>query len=414
MSETSQSLSITEEQAGQIFGSSHLVDPESVHQPEFTTRVGVNVRFADTRLGLKDDPGAPEERYLVTGNTVPRLCGAMGSCAANACGLADRPMSLLERQDADCAVANTAEAFDGRTGFIITPTNNEAVFMWEENSFRAVTITDERDREVTVLNKVKAASVFVFSENDISDEIFVGANNADNSFIVATTEVEGLRYALVASSSRLNLGDRESTDQIFRKGVEGILDRHELEGVDRQHVLEIMMMDIHVGYSASLKNFKHDVRLPEEGSDAANELIAANGLSSYDELTPTIVMSGKKGQYPGALDHGEVYGAFEAENDIDIPRSPAGCPGFGEYCYIHYPKITERTIVSQLADMGMRAENIVYDLENVIDPASEENRLASNRRMQLAGVPILKTLRSVNGAVISFPSRQTWEWFGEG
>lgn len=407
-----ETLNISADQAQQIFGTTAITDPEAFHGDQFMTAAGVSLQFGDQRLGLFNDFDALGERFTVPGNTVPRLCGALGACAASECGLGSRPMALWERQAEDCAAANTVEAFDGRPGFVITPAGegiNRAVFLWDEGSSQAVTALDENGHEQIMFRKAAPGSVLVFSEHDVEQNaeegVFVAANNADNSLGTATLELDGVRYAMVFSSSRLNLGDRDSDARLLQKGLDGILDRHNLAGEERQRAVENLHIQIDIGYSAGLKNFKHDVRLPEEGSAYANELIEANGLASYSELTPTIVMSGKAGQYPGALEHGEVYGAFEAENDIDVPRGVGGCPGFGEYCYIHYPKITERTLVSQLVEMGLQPEKVSYDASRVIDPASVENRLASNRRMQLAGVPLSKTLRSVNGVAVAFPQR---------
>lgn len=411
----SKSLELTPPQTEQVFGNTELAEVAAQHGETFLTEAGVQLQFGDERLGLREHFVKEEvdgvvryrktENYEVVGNTVPRLCGALGSCAAAQCGLAELRMTFEQRRDKDCADANAMLAFGGRQGFLITPTNNEVMMLAQEASYDEVVTVDENGERQVMFGKVKPASVLIIGEHDIPEEgVFVGANNADNSLIATTFVFDGVRYALVSSTSRLNLGDRDADAQLMRKAIEQIADRHGLEGVERQRAIADLKIRFDVGYQASLRNFAHQVRVPEEGSEAARALMEANGLSSYEELTPTIVMSSRHGgQYPGALEHGEIYGAFEAENDIDSPRKIGGCPGHGELCYIHYPKITERTQRTQLEEMGVSAENITYDASRSIDPASVDNRLASNRRMQLAGVPLNKTLRSINGVAVRFP-----------
>ena len=89
----------------------------------------------------------------------------------------------------------------------------------------------------------------------------------------------------------------------------------------------------------------------------------------------------------------------------ESPRGLGGCPGDGELCHINYPKITRRTRVGELVQMGVPEKSIAYDNSRAIDTASSDNRYASNRRMQLAGIPKDRTLRTVNGVTIKFPPR---------
>ncbi len=431
-------LLLTPQQAVEVFGTTELAKPEAIHGEPFVTANGVELQFGATTLGLAySSAPAGDAELRVTGNTLmhsnadPRGCDA-AECTVSVCGLAQFALSNDRRRGYNCAAANTLLGRGERPAFVITPTNNNVVFLSDADSYENVTAQDEYTQEQTLFGKVRAASTLVVSEHDIpegADGIDVLMNGADSSLAVESTEVEGTRYILVSCSSRPNLGDRSPNEQIVRRGYEAILDRHGLEGAARQRAINEAQFEIHIGYSASLENFAHRVGVPElqvpEALQDANlarltpeqqallsgpsryalTLLKKNGLIDHDtgeivgRLTPKVVMDD---QYPGALEHGEIYPEFEARSGIDAPYTNGGCPGDGQLCHVHYPKITQRTLVTQLEAIGVRPEHIFYDNSRAVDPASEENRLASNRRFQLAGIPANRTPRSVNGVSVSF------------
>jgi hypothetical protein len=438
-----EALIITEPQAVEIFGSAELATPGSLPGEALTTRHGVVVEFGATTLGLKP---AEDGKFQVTGNTVPRLCEAADGCSATACGLGGLAISNDMRREANCAAANTVPGVEGPENYVMTPLSNDIVFFGDEGVSKPINVKNEQGETVTLFQKVVTGSVLIISEHDLpkdSKGVTVDLNLADSVVGVETYELENTRYAAIVYSSRESLGDRGGTARLLYNAHNVILDRHGLQGEARQEALRSMDPQIEIGYSASLKNFAHEVRVPEiklpEGMtprEALNIMKAENearlkpaerdqrlsGPTKYglqlaeknglidaetgeltDRITPTQLMDD---QYPGALVNGEIYGQFEGESNLEeSPRGPEGCPGDGERCHINYPKITKRTRVQELLDLGIPEENISYNNSGAIDSASQDNRLASNRRAQLAGVPINKTLRSVNGVTIKFPPR---------
>jgi len=434
---SSETLVVTADQVTQLFGSTEQINPEAMHGETFMTPAGVQVRFGDSRLGVVRDPESDDETFRITGNTVPRLCGALGSTCATVCGLADRAMSMADRQALDCASANAARAFEGRPGFMVAQTNNEVVFLSDEGSYKDVTMRDENGTEQTVFGKAKPGAVLVIAESDIRENaesgIFIGANNADNSFGIATFALDGERYALTFSSTRLNLGDRDQDAQILRKAIDGILDRRGIFGDERAQMIADLQVQIDIGYSAGIDDFAFDIRIPKYEppeelanidirdltaeqikllsveSQNARHLLLVNG--HIDENGK--VKEGEAGRikpsefmnfwYPGALLNGEIIGHPEVELKLYTPRTEEGCPGDGELCHVDYVKITQRTLKTQLVEMGIPEESIVYNTDQIINTASSDNRLASNRAMDLVGIDVKKTLRSVNGAMVAFP-----------
>jgi len=404
----SETLVVSDDQAPKIFSSLEDRAPAVAFGEKFITIHGVEEQFGHTTLALRK----VEEGYAVPGNTVPRICAALGKCAADSCGLAERLMSNDDRRAEDCAAANTEVLFDGKPGFVLTPTEGEnpakVVFLKDgSEAYDDVNVLDEAGNPVRLFRKVKQASSFVVSEHDpIVREnpqgIFLAMNGADSSFGVATLEVDETRYAVAFCSSRPNLGDRGPDYQILRLAIEGILDNAGLEGQARADALQNLQVQIDIGYSASLENFAHDVRVPKAGTPYADKLVAKYGLTDASELTPKQVM---EDQYPGSLSHDEVYPHSNVELGIDEPYREGGCPGDGELCHIHYPRITERTLRKQLEAMGIPDTNVLYDNSRAIDPASKDNDLASNRLFQLAGVPVAQTLRTAQGASVRFTQR---------
>ncbi|HSX34205.1 MAG TPA: hypothetical protein VLF62_01000 [Candidatus Saccharimonadales bacterium] len=438
-----EALIITQPQAVEIFGNTEPAAPGSLPGEALTTRHGVVVEFGATTLGLQP---AEEGKFQVTGNTVPRLCEAADGCTATACGLGDLAISNDMRREANCAAANTIPTPEASEAYVMTPLSNNIVFFGDEGVSKPINVQNEQGETETLFQKVATGSVLIISEHDLADKpdgVSVKLNLADSVVGVETHELEGTRYAAVFYSSRENLGDRDGAARLLYNTHNAILDRHGLQGEARQEALRKMNPQIEIGYSASLKNFAHEVRVPEytvpagmtskevvdivlaeEGAKVPvadrdkritgptryalqlmrkHEIIDTQTGEVLDSITPTQLMDD---QYPGALVSGEIYGQFEGEAGLEeSPRGPQGCPGDGERCHINYPKITKRTRVQELLDLGIPEENISYNNSGAIDSASQDNRLASNRRAQLAGVPINKTLRTVNGVTIKFPPR---------
>jgi len=425
------------------------IRPGMVGGEQLTTKHDVEVQFMATTLGLTQHA---EGDWQVIGNTVPRLCEAADGCSAIKCGLGEVALKNDTRRWIDCAAANTEPPFDGRPGFVMTPLSPDVVFLGDEGAYQPVTAKQPNGEQQPFFQKVNTGSALVISERDMSkipgseEGIYVGLNLADSVVATQTLEVNGNRYAVVLYSSRENLGDRPEKFQIARNAVNGILDREGLTGDARAEAIDKLTVQIDVGFSASLKNFAHKVRVPEivlpDGMTAreALEIVAAenrnkvkpadrdkrlsgptryglqlaekNGLIDAEtgeltgEVTPTQLMDD---QYPGALESGEIHGGLEISRGImDAPRrGPKGCPGHGELCHIDYPKINQRTRTGELVALGVRPENITYNNANAIDPSSRDNMLPSNRDLQLEDVAIIRTPRTVQGAVIKFPPRHT-------
>jgi hypothetical protein len=439
-----EALIIDQTAAVNIFGSAEQARPEATHGEPFVTQHGVELTFGGTTLGLTE---REDGSFHITGNTVPRLDEA-ANCSATKCGLGELAMTNEYRRQLNCAAANTTLAFNGLPGYVLTPLNNAVNFFSDESVSTPVTALDEIGAPMTFFNKVKTGSVLVVSEHDLADHpdgAFFALNLADSVIATETTEVNGTRYAAIIFSSRESLGDRDGDAQLGRKTVEMILDREGIiDPAQRAQAVSELSVQIDIGYSASLRNFAHEVSVPEitlpEGMSAGqaleimsaeaaaktppkdrdkrlsgptrygltlaqeNNLVSSESGNLTDRVTPTQVMAD---QYPGALENGEIYGQFEGEAGLEeSPRGPGGCPGDGELCHINYPKITKRTRVGELVQMGVPKENIAYDNSRAIDTASPDNRYASNRRMQLEGIPKDRTLRTVNGVSIKFPPRE--------
>lgn len=421
--------------------------PGTVGGEQFTTQHYVEVQFQATTLGLTKHE---EGDWLVIGNTVPRLCEAADGCSATQCGLGEIALKNKTRRWIDCAAANTQPPFDGRPGFVMTPLSPDVVFLGDEGTYQPVTAMQPNGEQQPFFQKVKTGSALVISEHDMADipgsedGIYVGLNLADSVVAIQTQEVNGTRYAVVLYSSRENLGDRPERYQIARNAVEGILDREGITGAAREQAINELTVQIDVGFSATLQNFAHEVRVPEislpEGMTPGQaldimatedrdkikagdrdkrlsgptryglQLARKNNLVDPEtgeltgEVTPTKLMDD---QYPGALRNGFIHGEVEIAAGItDSPRGPEGCPGHGERCHIDYPGITKHTRVSELEAMGVRQENTTYNNAGAIDPSSRDNMLPSNRDLQLEGVAVNRTPRTVQGAIIKFPPRE--------
>ena len=423
-------LLVTRDQVNQLFPSQEPIRPEAIHGRPFMAN-GVEIRFSTTTLGLEACvPSAerPDAEFKVVGNTVPRICSA-SECSVSVCGLGREVMSNAERRNRDCASATTLLATPDRPGYVMTPISSSVVFLNDPESRKAVTALDEGGNEQVMFDKLSDGCTVIVAEQDIpngAEGITVIANAADSAVGVATTEVDGVRYAIPFHSYQPHLGDRGPDNRILVKAINAIADKHELQGEARQQAIRDLAIRIDIGFAASLENFGHQVRIPklslpaelsgiaptdltkdqlrqlDGASKLAIRLMISKGYGDHSQIRPKDVMDDL---YPGALENGEIYPEYEARNGIPAPYTEGGCPGDGQLCHIDYPGITRRTLVGQLEALGVRAEGIRYDQGRAIDTASADNYLASNRLAQLAGVPRQQTLRSANSVGIAFPAR---------
>lgn len=447
-------LLLTEAQTVGVFGSADVYRPSSFPGEAFDAVVtpDVGLRFTGTTLGVE---AAGELNgcnvYRILGNTLvkskvdPRGCDVAGvQCEIDACGLGDLRMSDETRRDLNCSGANTVRGLGDNPKYVITPTNNEVVFLSDAGSHTLFTASDEHGREQTMFGKVRAASTLVISEHDLPDgveEVDGILNGADSSLAVTLWEFKrpgaetGTRYAMVSCSSQPNLGDRDYDAQIVAKGVNGILDR---EGVtdpaERAEILANAEVEIHIGFSATLQNFAHRVMIPrltvpEElagvnlatlttdqlklfkgpAKDAIT-ILRRNNLIDPEtgEVSPILPKHVMEYRYPGSLDNGEVHPGSNIEHGIyDEPYRDGGCPDDGGLCHIDYMGITQRTLVGQLVGVGMNPDNIRYDNSRSVDTGNTDNHLASRRLFALQDVPANRTPRSANGVTISFKNRTT-------
>lgn len=451
-------LLLTSQQAIDIFGTDRSYLPQSFQGETFAAQTrDVSLRFTGTTLGLEiaDRPDG-DKVFHVTGNTLvksnidPRGCDVAGvECSVGACGLRDMLMSNYTRREYNCSGANTIRDLGDNPRFVITPTNNDVVFLADAEAYEPFVANNEDGQEELMFGKVKPASTLVISEHDLPEgveDIDVILNGADSSLAVTIWEFKrpgakrGTRYAFVSCSSQPNLGDRDGDAQILAKGFEGILDR---EGVvdpaERAQILADSKVEIHIGFSATLKNFAHRVTVPAlvtpealEGANLAHldeeqiklfkgtsrdalNILRREGLiepetGKVGKILPKHVMNYR---FPGALENGEIHpGSNIGLGIMDEPYRSGGCPDDGELCHIDYMEITRRTLVGQLVGMGMNAENIHYDNSRSVDTGDKDNRLASRRLFGLADIPADRTPRSANGVTISFKKEQLVEEAG--
>ncbi len=445
---TGPKLHLTLEQAANVFGTTEQMPPKELRGEAFDTRVGVELQFHGTTLGLEYTKESQRDTTIrVLGNTLvqskePRGCDVPGvECTLSACGLANVLISNDARRERNCSGANTILGLGGNPRFVITPTNNEVAFMADEDSYAPFVAKDEHGGDQTMFNKVAAASTFVIAERDLPegvDAVDVMMNGADSALAVTTLEIthpvfgEKMRYALISCSSQPNLGSRGPNEQILAKGVNQILDREGItDAAERARVLAQAVVDIDIGFSATLDTFGHQVKVPKltipaelqgknlsqltaeerkllSGSSAmALKLMLKKGIIDpvthkvTGELLPKDVMEFR---YPGALTAGELHKQSNIELGIrDEPYTEEGCPTDGALCMLDYPAITRRTLTGQLYEMGIPPGNIRYDQSRSTDPADVDNGLASRRRFALySDVPAKRTPRSRNGVTVRF------------
>jgi hypothetical protein len=346
--------------------------------------------------------GAGEDWRAILGNTVPRGCAVAPDCGS--CALAGSGLSIRDMRDKNCARANAASAFElaeqTREGrFVLLPTSKQASVVGGES------FTSEYNGDELMYHRLKPASSVVFTRSWLRsrglDQITVGMNGADGSMGVATTEIDGELLIIPFCSMRQNMGDREPEDQILRQALNAYFDSQDFDQAKRDAVLAGLQISITLAASASLENFAHQIRVPEEGSEGAARL-----RERYPDLvrraggriTSAIVLND---QYPGAMARGSIFPELEARMGIRVtPITPDNCPGDGQYCHIDYRNETEYALTVQLQDMGVPADNIHFDDQDVLDPANPGNKAASNRAEQNNGVAVANTNRTLNAMIV--------------
>ncbi len=349
------------------------------------------------------------DKTAVLGNTVTRGCAVAEDCGS--CALAGAGLSLSEMARKNCARANTSQAFEfteqeasGR--FVLLPTSKNALVVSETN------YTPEFNGDELLQNRLKPAMSVVFTDtwmqkNDI-DQITVGMNGADGSMGVMTTEISDETLIIPFCSMRGNMGDRGPENQILRQALNSYFDSIDLSDEQRQIAVAKMKPSITLSASASLKNFAHKINVPREDA-FATDAERKEGIRLREKYPDLVKLAGDKitsaiilnDQYPGALGRGSIFPQFEAELGIrDTPIGPDTCPGDGQTCHIDYRTETEYALTEQLKDMGVPEANIYYDDSQALDPASPENKMASNRAEQNNGVPVALTSRTLNGMTI--------------
>lgn len=320
--------------------------------------------------------------------------------------------------DRNCARANTTVAFEaagvppeGRFMMLPVPAKDP-----ETNaSFNDYYVVDEtrfkpeyNGDSGLMHNRLDAAYAVVFTKSWLQEngltEIAAGGHGADGSVGVAIAEfddpLDDETLFLPFFSLRQNMGDREEKDQILRGALNAYFDSKGYDQATRERLSGRMKISVSFAASASLKNFAHQVQLPETGSDKEAKIRAARPdlIERADgRVTTAIVLDV---EYAGAMLRGNVWPGIEAQLGIGPnPISPDRCPGDGQTCNVDYRAETEYAIMKQLTGMGVPEENIHYDAENVLDPADPANNMASNRREQNG--------RTVNGVKIGVATNMT-------
>lgn len=367
------------------------------------TPVNSVLRFKDLDNG---------ERAIL-GGTVTRGCPVAADCGN--CALAGSGLSISQMSEKNCARANTARAFEsawqspsGR--FVLRPGGKKSFVVNEE------TLTPEYNGEDLMQYRLHEAPAVVFTESWLRDRglnVFtVGMNGADGSMGVATANIDNEKVIIAFCSMRQNMGDREPEDQILRQALNAFFDSKGFDQAKRQEVLANLDVSITLAASASAPNFGHKIKLPREDADATpGEIEYAKLLrSKYPDLvaraggriTSAIVLNH---QYPGAMERGNILPELEAKLGIrQTPITPDNCPGDGQTCNIAYREETDYALRKQLVQMGVPEGNIHFDDSDVLDPASPDNKAASNRAEQNNGVAVANTNRTLNAMLIDISS----------
>jgi hypothetical protein len=367
---------------------------------------GVELTAMNSVLRFED---IPDGRRAILGNTVTRGCPVALDCGN--CALTGAGLSTTEMSAKNCARANTARAFElagqePRGRFMLLPTGKNSFVVDHEH------LTAEYNGSELLQQKLQAAPSVVITESWLREQhleqFTVGMNGADGSMGVANTEIDGERLFIPFCSMRQNMGDRGPEDQILRQALTAYFESKGLDEAKRQEVLRTLDVSITLAASASLPNFGHKIQIPREGDDATEgeKAYAAELRRKYPDLiaraggkvTSAIVLND---QYPGAMARGNIYPELEAKLGIhETPITPDNCPGDGQTCNIHYRSETEYALTEQLKQLGVPEGNIHFDDRDVLDPASPDNKAASNRVEQNNGVKVANTNRTLNAMIV--------------
>jgi hypothetical protein len=387
-----------------------LTDPAEIYigAPRVDAN-GIQVTAANSVLRFED---LGDGKQAILGNTVTRNCPVADSCGS--CALAGAGWSTSEMSDKNCARANTATAFElaevppeGR--FMLLPVGKRSFVVSDES------LTPEYNGGQLLQSKLQAGPSVVFTKTWLEErglkQFAVGGHGADGSVGVMTTEIDGETLFVPFFSLRQNMGDRGPEDQILRQALTAYCDSMEFDDAKRQEVFRNLKVSISLAASASLENFAHQIQLPREDADAPDreKAYAAQLREQYadlvdqagGEITSAIVLNE---QYPGAMGRGNIYPELEARMGIHVtPITPGNCPGDGQSCHIAYREETEYALTTQLQQMGVPEANIDFDDSGVLDPASPDNKAASNRAEQNNGVEVpSNTNRTLNAVIVSF------------
>lgn len=408
-----------------------LQDPTQVYIGDTKTGPVAGVRLTAVNSALRfEELGG--ELTAIKGGTVPRLCPVAEKCGS--CVLAGSGLTMAEMSDRNCARANTTVAFEaagvspeGR--FMMLPSPRKDV--QTDRSFNDYYIVDdtrftpEYNGDELMHNRLDAAFAVVVTKSWLEEKGITaaafGMNGADGSTGVAMAKfnnsLDDETLLIPYCSLRQNMGDREEKDQILRGALNAYFDSKGYDEAARAQLLGSMEVSINFAASATLKYFAHKIQIPREGPEApeGERKLAAQIRERYPDLiarangkiTSAIVLNH---QYPGALGRGNIFPQFEAEIGIrETPITPDNCPGDGQTCHVAYREETEYALETQLIAMGVPGENILFDVQDVLDPASPDNNAASNRReqngLEVDGVKIgvkdpLKTNRTLNAMVV--------------
>ena len=351
-----------------------------------------------------------DDLFAITGQTVQRLCRSAGDCA-KVCSLrADQPeLTIGKRRGMNCAVANTARVFEvidqaveGR--FMFPPTKQDVYIMSDD-----IVVTQEKQGAEILFNKLPAAQAIVFTESWVMskglDKITIGINGADASMCTAHFEVEGEQVVVAFCSIRDNMGDRGTDQQVLRRAIEMFVDSKNYSTEKRAETIAGLAVSINIHASATLQNFGFEVNIPAEGTIMYDDIVAKypdEYARRGNKITTAMFLDF---YYAGAVRRGNVTKASDLWLGI-ADETPEGevsfdkCPLNGEPCHVDYRKETERTVRIQLEQLGV--PETIYDQSNAVDPSSRNNRYASNRGEDLAGIELNRTNRTVNAAEIKF------------
>lgn len=415
-------MTVPTETIGDIYANWESADGEIYKSNE---RVSNDIRFTTFNSTLNFEPiirENDEAAVAIMGNTVDRLCPIRpeGVISCEDCAIAG--LEFRQRLDANCAKANSEYAFEQagvspRERFVMTPTKDEVVILGSDTSGDLHMANGE-----LAFNKLPPASLLIVTEDSLKalnlNKIGIGMNGADATFGIMTVAFGDERALMAFCSQRSNMGDRTEDKEIYRKGFTALLDHFGLEGEARQQAIADMKIDVTYGASAKeAGDFRFNFTVPSLDSDdekvrekAQKVLDKHNAKYGVDETVVTRLMV-IDDMYPGSVDNGNVYAPFEAgmievskDMDVDISRRwDRECP---EECCLDYYRETNRTILTQISELGVADAQVHIDTAETLNTADPVNNAASNRAEQLGGVsPNNRTNRTLNAAVVSFDKR---------